>query len=85
MIYSILPKNKTIFELYPWMIMEGLEIQNIHKRFEDTSVLEGISFLQTRGEILAILGPSGSGKTTLLEIIAGLVQPDSGDCLWDGV
>lgn len=84
MIYSILPKNIRLFELYPRMIMEGLEIQNIHKRFEDTSVLEGISFLQARGEILAILGPSGSGKTTLLEIIAGLVQPDSGDCLWDG-
>jgi len=65
--------------------MEGLEIQNIHKRFEDTSVLEGISFLQAGGEILAILGPSGSGKTTLLEIIAGLIQPDSGDCLWDEV
>ena len=64
--------------------MEGLEIQNIHKSFENTTVLEGISFQQGKGEILAVLGPSGSGKTTLLEIIAGLVQPDIGDCLWDG-
>ncbi len=65
--------------------MEGLEIQDLWKRFEDSPVLKGISFMQPRGEILAVLGPSGSGKTTLLEIIAGLVKPDRGDCLWNGV
>jgi len=65
--------------------MEGLEIREIWKGFENTPVLNGISFTQPRGEILAILGPSGSGKTTLLEIIAGLVSPDQGDCLWNGV
>ena len=64
--------------------MEGLEIREIWKEFENTSVLEGVSFSQSRGEILGILGPSGSGKTTLLEIIAGLVAPDRGDCLWNG-
>ena len=37
-----------------------------------------------QGEILAVLGPSGSGKTTLLEIIAGLIEPDSGEIRWDG-
>jgi ABC-type Fe3+/spermidine/putrescine transport system ATPase subunit len=67
------------------MFMEGLEIREIWKSFEKTSVLEGISFSQPKGEILGILGPSGSGKTTLLEIIAGLISPDRGDCLWNGV
>ena len=64
--------------------MEGLGIQSIEKSFGTNKVLRGISFHQNRGEILGILGPSGSGKTTLLEIIAGLVQPDAGDCTWDG-
>jgi ABC-type Fe3+/spermidine/putrescine transport system ATPase subunit len=64
--------------------MEGLGIQSIEKSFDDNQVLKGVSFHQEKGEILGVLGPSGSGKTTLLEIIAGLVQPDSGDCTWNG-
>ena len=62
-----------------------MEIREIWKSFRNASVLEGISFSQPKGEILGILGPSGSGKTTLLEIIAGLISPDKGDCLWNGV
>lgn len=64
--------------------MGGLEIWNIKKSFPESEVLQGISFHQAQGEILALLGPSGSGKTTLLEIIAGLAEPDEGDILWDG-
>ncbi|MCJ7717359.1 MAG: ABC transporter ATP-binding protein [Anaerolineales bacterium] len=64
--------------------MEGLEVIAIQKYFGENHLLQGVSFQQSKGEILALLGPSGSGKTTLLEIIAGLIEPDQGDCTWNG-
>jgi ABC-type Fe3+/spermidine/putrescine transport system ATPase subunit len=65
--------------------MSGLTVNNIHKSFDDNLVLKGISFTQQPGEVLALLGPSGCGKSTLLAVIAGLVQPDSGQVQWNGI
>jgi molybdate transport system ATP-binding protein len=45
----------------------------------------GGRFEAHEGETLAILGPNGSGKSTLLEIVAGLVRPDAGRVVLDGV
>lgn len=61
-----------------------LEVQDIHKKFEDTKALAGVSFTVAPGEVLAVIGPSGCGKSTLLSIIAGLLPPDSGQVLWEG-
>ena len=60
-----------------------LDINNIAKTFEKV-VLDRISFEVTRGEYFVLLGKSGAGKTILLEIIAGLVEPDSGSIVLDG-
>jgi phospholipid/cholesterol/gamma-HCH transport system ATP-binding protein len=46
--------------------------------FEDTPVLNGISFQLSKGETKAIFGVAGSGKSTILKLTLGLLQPDSG-------
>jgi ABC-type Fe3+/spermidine/putrescine transport system ATPase subunit len=56
-----------------------LEVQDLWKSFGGTgAVLQGLGFAQERGEILCLLGASGCGKTTVLQILAGLMQADSG-------
>jgi len=61
-----------------------LEVRNINKTFEDTSVLEGISLQLREKEFVSILGPSGSGKSTIFNIISGLLKPDAGEVLIEG-
>jgi ABC-type nitrate/sulfonate/bicarbonate transport system ATPase subunit len=46
--------------------------------------LENVSFALPKGELSSIIGPSGCGKTTTLKIIAGLIQPTSGEVLVNG-
>ncbi len=61
-----------------------LEITNLHKSYEGTSLLRGISFRVAAGETVCLLGASGSGKSTLLRIIAGLESPEQGSLSWAG-
>lgn len=61
-----------------------LQLENITKSFDDTSVLKGISLSVAHGEFVTLLGSSGCGKTTTLRIIAGLEMPDQGRVLLDG-
>ncbi len=66
-------------------IMARLELRKVTKRFGDILALNAVSFRLDDGEFFAVVGPNGSGKTTLLKVIAGLVAPDEGDVLIDGV
>lgn len=59
--------------------MAGLTVRNLSKRFDDTQVLDDISFETGDSELLVLLGPSGCGKSTLLRIIAGLEEADRGE------
>jgi ABC-2 type transport system ATP-binding protein len=61
-----------------------LNIVDIHKRFGEVQALDGCSFSLERGLMLGFLGPNGAGKTTAMRAIFGLVEPDSGEVLWDG-
>lgn len=51
---------------------------NISFRYEETPILDGVSFSIEKGEKLAILGANGSGKSTLMKVLAGLEVPESG-------
>lgn len=55
-----------------------LSVKNIHKRFGDNKVLNGINLDIKKKEVAVILGPSGSGKTTLLRCINFLETADEG-------
>jgi putative ABC transport system ATP-binding protein len=50
-----------------------------------TQALAGVTMRARFGEMLLIVGPSGSGKTTLLSVISGILRPDAGTVLVDGV
>ena len=58
--------------------MAILEVKNIEKHFDGTSVLKDVSFSLEEGNALAIIGSSGSGKTTLLRCLNFLETPDAG-------
>jgi len=62
-----------------------IELQNISKRFLDNVVLDGVSLDVQDGETVALLGPSGVGKSVTLKMINGLLKPDSGDVIVDGL
>jgi len=61
-----------------------LVADSVVKRFADHTAVDSLSFTVERGSFFSILGPSGCGKTTLLRMIAGFIQPDSGNILIGG-
>ncbi len=61
-----------------------LEVQNISRRFDDRSVVDGLSLQVMPGQVTCLLGPSGCGKSTTLRIIAGVERQDEGAVLVDG-
>ncbi len=56
-----------------------VNIQNLHKKFNNNVVLSGIDLNIDTGGIFAVLGPNGSGKTTLIKSILGMVIPNKGE------
>jgi len=62
-----------------------IELRDVHKAFGSNKVLRGVNLTIPRGESMVIIGGSGTGKSIALKSILGLVKPDSGTILLDGV
>lgn len=65
--------------------MTRLTLDRLTKRYTrgDAAAVDRVSLDVASGEIVALLGPSGCGKTTTLKLVAGLLQPESGDIRFD--
>ena len=61
-----------------------LRIRNLTKKFGQFTALNDVSLDVPKGEFVCFLGPSGCGKTTLLRMIAGFIEPDSGEIVIGG-
>ena len=61
-------------------------IKSFFKReFIDVKAVEDLSFSIEEGEIVGYIGPNGAGKSTTIKILSGILIPDSGECLIDGM
>lgn len=61
-----------------------IELKNISMSFDGENVLNGINLDIKDKEFITLLGPSGCGKTTTLRIIAGFLEPESGEIIFSG-
>ncbi len=58
-----------------------IEVRNLHKRYGDTIVYQGINLTIYRGDKVALVGPNGAGKSTLLKILAGVLDYEDGEVI----
>ena len=62
-----------------------LKAENLVKKYKQRVVVNDVSFEVSQGEIVGLLGPNGAGKTTSFYMIVGLIKPNEGTILLDGV
>ncbi len=56
----------------------AISIDNLTKKFEDVTAVDGLSLSVLKAELFGLLGPNGAGKTTTINILCGLTEPSSG-------
>jgi ABC-2 type transport system ATP-binding protein len=64
----------------PIILVEGLT-----KRFQELTAVDHLSLSVNRGEIFGLVGPDGAGKTATMRMLAGVMRPDDGNLMIDGV
>lgn len=66
------------------MASELIEFKNVSLSFEDGPLLRDVNFSIAKGEVFSIIGPSGQGKSVIMKMMAGLLEPTSGEVFVDG-
>ncbi len=62
-----------------------LEVRHLARSFGGIRAVNDVSFTLHRNEILGLIGPNGAGKTTIFDLVSGIVAPDAGQLLLEGV
>ena len=60
-----------------------LQIENLHKKYNNFEAVKGIDLNIKKGDIYGLLGPNGAGKSTLIKIISGLEKMTSGKVIFE--
>ena len=64
--------------------MSFIEIKDLHKKYKDNVVLNGINLSIEKGNVIGIIGPSGTGKSTILRCLNQLEVPEKGSIVFNG-
>ena len=65
--------------------MAMLEVKNLEVYYGVIQAIKGISFEVNEGEVIALIGANGAGKTTTLQTITGMLKPEKGEVIFNGV
>ena len=77
-------QHPSVFRAEPTVPPIAMELLHVDRSFNRQSVLRDVSLQIPRGETLVLIGESGCGKSVTTKLFAGLLEPSSGDILWDG-
>lgn len=66
------------------IVVAMIELKGVSKKFSVFTVVNNVSFTVRPGEVLGYLGPNGAGKTTTIRMLAGLLEPNKGEILFQG-
>lgn len=61
------------------------QVHGLIKSYGPVRAVDGVSFTVAKGEVYGLLGPNGAGKTTTMSMLSGLLAPDEGQIVFDGV
>ena len=64
--------------------MSIIQLNSLTKKFDAVTAVDNISFEAEQGQIFGLVGPDGAGKTTTIRMLAGIMEPTSGQAMVDG-